>query len=72
MSVPEPPWRERATVEVERTHDGYEIVRTRYGLHFKGPDGCLYAYTSPERLADRICRRRPDGPYRVSWDWGGW
>ena len=67
VSVPDPPWCERATVEQEFTPEGFPIICTKFGPHYRGQDGQLYPYVSPQELADRLYRRRPEGPCQVRW-----
>lgn len=70
-----PPWAGQPTPEPERTAEGREIVATRFGLHFRGEDGRLYPYDTPEQEARQLLgrlRRREAEPVVVPADWSPW
>ena len=69
-TVPPQPWQGRQP-EPERTPDGRDIVRTRFGLHTRRPDGLLEPYETPAQLAEKLFRK-PQRPINAAGDWDVW
>ena len=70
-AVPPPPWQGQAP-EAERTPEGQEIIRTRFGPHIRDEAGRLVPYQTEEALAARIFGPKPRGPWVLRGDWSVW
>jgi hypothetical protein len=68
MTVPPAPWGKRAP-EIERTPDGQEIIRNKFGAFVMRPDGAFEPYETPEEYERKLLKRTPRAP---SHTWSVW